>query len=309
VWLAPSLGHAQDALSEGAAPAAPAVETPAPPEPSAPAAPAPAGPPAVETSPRPADAPVAAAVSVPASPPRREVRHGLGLRLGPRATTVREDLLVPLTFSGGGPDIGAAYRGLLGPGLLDARFEIGAALVSNRFGQLGLTLHHALAAAYRLPLPGASAWRFALGGVIGESSDSLALASWDDAHGYWVGLGWLGPSASVQGPLSAGWQLAGTAELALVGTVGRPPQFRDNKQDPNNRVSYYTTHPFADSSFFTPWNVQLLRFDIAARRTGADDRIGRGWSFGCQGRFTRASEPATILVFEAVLYAAWTWGL
>jgi hypothetical protein len=228
------------------------------------------------------------------------------VRLGARATTVREDLLVPLTFSGGGPALGASYRGLHGPGLLDARMEIAAALVSNRFGHLGLTTHHALAAAYRLPLPGAG---FALGVVVGESSDSLALESWDDAHGYWVGLTYLGPSASLQRQLSAGWQLHATTELALVGTVGRPPRFRDNKQDPNARVSYYLTHPFSDSGFFAPWNLQHLHVDLAARRTGNQDPIGRGWSFGCQGRFTRASEPLTILVFEAVLYAAWTWGL
>jgi hypothetical protein len=222
---------------------------------------------------------------------------------------VREDLLVPLTFSGGGPDIGASYRGLIGPGLLDTRFEGSLALVANRFGHLGLTLHHSLAAAYRVPLRSARRWRFAVGGVIGESTDSLALLSWDDAHGYWVGLGFLGPSASVQRQLSDGWQLHGTAELALVGTVGRPPRFRHNKQDANASVSYYLFHPFADSSLFAPWDVQLVRFDIAAHRTSGDDPVGRGWSFGCQGRFTRASEPATILVFEAALYAAWTWGL
>jgi hypothetical protein len=291
----------QPQLAAAGQPLAPAFPPLPPSGPPAPAPPVPES--------RAAILPVAAALFEPAAPSNHEVRHGIGLRLGPRATTVREDLLVPLTFSGGGPDLGASYRGLLGPGLLDASSEIALALVANRFGHLGLTLHHALAVAYRLPLPGSSAWRFALGGAVGESSDSLALESWDDSHGYWVGLGWLGPSASLQGPLSAGWQLAGTAELALVGTVGRPPQFRDNKQDANGQISYYTSHPFANSSFFAPWNVQFFRFDIATRWTPSEDRVGRGWSFGCQGRFVRASEPATILVFETVLYAAWTWGL
>jgi hypothetical protein len=113
----------------------------------------------------------------------------------------------------------------------------------------------------------------------------------------------------VQRSLSARWQLVATAELALLGTVGRPPERRDNKQDATGDLSYRLFHPFADSRFFSPWNVQLVRFDVAVRRTGSQDRVGRGWSFGCQGRFTRASDPATILVFEAVLYAAWTWGL
>lgn len=322
-WLAPLVASAEETAPQNAEPAAaePAPAEPTPPAPDAPdeaASPAPApdepASPAAGSTPSEAASPPAtpppSEVSVqpaPAAPP--EARHGIGVRLGARATTVREDLLVPLTFSGGGPDLGASYRGLVGPGLLDARMEIAAALVGNRFNHLGLTTHHELAAAYRLPLPGAGAWRFALGGVVGESSDSLALESWDDAHGYWVGLTFLGPSASVQRVISPRWQLHGTAELALVGTVGRPSRFRDNKQDPNARVSYYLTHPFADSGFFAPWNVQLVRFDVAVRRTGSLDRIGRGWSFGCQGRFTRASEPLPVLVFETVLYAAWTWGL
>jgi hypothetical protein len=259
--------------------------------------------------------PVAAPPPAPAetaplpAPPNDEVRHGIGVRLGLRAMTVREDLLVPLTFSGGGFDLGAGYRGLVGPGLLDTRLQVGAAVVANRFGHLGLTIHHSLAAAYRVPVHRAGSWRYGAGAAIGESSDSLALKSWDEAHGYWVGLVWLGPSGSVEGPLGKGWQLAATAELALLGTVGRPPEVRRNKQDAMDKFSYYAFDTNAHPSFFLPWDVQFLRFDVAARRTAASDRVGRGWSLGWQGRFTHARMPATILVFESVLYAGWTWGL
>jgi hypothetical protein len=247
--------------------------------------------------------------TAPAVPSPADPRHGIGLRFGLRAATVREDLLVPLTFSGGGPDLGASYRGLVGPGLLDTRLEVGAAVVANRFGHLGITFHHSLAAAYRVPVHDTGRWRVGAGAAIGESTDTVALPYWDDSHGYWVGLGWIGPSGSVEGPLGAGWQLAAAAEFALLGTVGRPPENRWKKQDPIARFSYYTTHPLANPRFFLPWDVQHVRFDVAARRTSATDRIGRGWSFGWQGRFTRASMPADILVFETVLYAGWTWGL
>jgi hypothetical protein len=312
--LAPDFVRAEEvspAETASAAPEALAPE-PAPPEPAVGASGAPeaaANTPPAATPNLPLPVSVTEPITTALPPMRRPVRHGIGLRLGPRATTVREDLLVPLTFSGGGPDLGASYRGHLGRGLLDTRLDLGAAVVSNRFGNLGFTIHHALAAAYRLPLPSSRAWRFALGGAIGESVDSLGLQMWDDAHGYWAGLGWLGPSASLQGPLAERWQLVASAELALVGTVGRPPERRNNKQDPNNRLSYYLFHPFADSSLFAPWDLQFLRFDVTALQTSADDGVGRGWSFGGEGRFLRATEPATLLVFEAVLYAAWTWGL
>jgi len=294
---------------------APAPEADAgPPAALAPAATPDAGAPAPAAAPEPP--PPAEAVPPPfppapplALPPEEEARHGIGVHLGVRATTVRDDLLVPLTFSGAGPDIGGTYRGLIGPGLLDTRLQLGLALVANRFNHLGMTLHHSLAAAYRLPVHQAGSWRYAVGGVLGESSDSLLLESWDDAHGYWVGLLWLGPSGSIEGPLAEGWQLFAVAEIGLLGTVGRPPEIRLSKQDPTERFSYYAFHTHAHPSFFLPWDVQFLRFDVAARRTSENDRIGRGWSFGLQGRFTRADMPQTILVFESVLYAAWTWGL
>jgi hypothetical protein len=238
-----------------------------------------------------------------------EARHGIGLRLGIRGTSVREDLLVPLTFSGAGPDLGASYRGLLGPGRLDVGLEAGASLVANRFGHLGVTFDHALDVGYLLPVGEAGAWRFDAGPVVGENSDSLALESWDDAHGYWLGLGWLGPRGSVAGPIGKGWQLEATADLALLGLAGRPPAYRANKQDPTTRFSFYAWHTFADAQVVGPWDVQHFRFDVAARPSPNSGRVGRGWSFGIQGRFTRADFPKTIIVLESVLYAGWTWGV
>lgn len=254
----------------------------------------------------------AGALSVPAAaaetPAPRE-RHAIGLRLGIRGTSARDDLLVPLTFSGAGPALGATYQGLVGSGTLDARLALGVSVVANRFGHEGLTLAHALAVGYLLPVHGTEAWRFGAGAVLGESSDSLALDSWDDTHGYWLGVCYLGATGSAVGPLSAGWQLEARAELALLGTAGRPEEIRRTKQEPVADLTFYLFHTHANPRFFGPWDVQLFRFDVAARRRSSGAGVGRGWSFGLEGRFAHATFPRTIIVLEGVIYAAWAWGV
>lgn len=254
----------------------------------------------------------AGALSVPAAaaeaPAPRE-GHAIGLRLGIRGTSARDDLLVPLTFSGAGPALGATYQGQVGGGTLDARLALGVSAVANRFGHEGLTLAHALAVGYLLPVHATEAWRFGAGAVLGESSDSLALESWDDTHGYWLGVLYLGAAGTAVGPLSAGWQLETRAELALLGTAGRPEEFRRTKQEPVADLSFYLFHTHASPRFFGPWDVQLLRFDVAARRRASGAGVGRGWSFGLEGRFAHATFPRTIIVLEGVIYAGWAWGL
>jgi hypothetical protein len=241
--------------------------------------------------------------------PEREVRHGIGVRFGARGTSVRDDLLVPLGFSGGGPDFGLVYHGLLGPGALAARLEVGASFVANRFGHLGFTIDHALAVGYFMPVATVRAWRLQIGTILGEDTDSLALESWDDAHRYWLGLAWLGAGGRVAGPLGARWRLEAETEFAFLGFAGRPPEVRRSKQEPTASFSYYVFHPLADPRFVGFWDVQHWRFNVAARRTTSPGRVGHGWSFGCQGRLTRADFPRTIIVLEASLYTSWTWGL
>lgn len=255
----------------------------------------------------------AAALSTPplasaAAPPPHE-GHAIGLRLGLRGTSARDDLLVPLTFSGAGPALGATYQGLVGGGTLDARLELGMSVVANRFGHEGLTLAHALAVGYLLPVHATEAWRFGAGAVLGESSDSLVLESWDDTHGYWLGLVYAGAAGTAVGPLSAGWQLEARAELALLGTAGRPEELRRTKQEPVSDLSFYLFHTQANPRFFGPWDVQLFRFDVAARRRSSGAGLGRGWSFGLEGRFAHATFPRTLIVLEGVIYAAWAWGV
>jgi hypothetical protein len=54
-----------------------------------------------------------------------EARHVLVVGAGLRGDAVREDLLVPLTFSGPGIRLMLGYRGLVGPGLLAISGDVG----------------------------------------------------------------------------------------------------------------------------------------------------------------------------------------
>src|SRR5512138_3286889 len=86
--------------------AEPVVRTTSAPAPDEPAAPAPTAEPPTPTPQAPSAAVPAPAPLTAAPPSLRPSRQGISLRLGVRAETVREDILVPLTFSGGGLDAG-----------------------------------------------------------------------------------------------------------------------------------------------------------------------------------------------------------
>jgi hypothetical protein len=237
-------------------------------------------------------------------------RHAVALGLGLRADTVREDLVVPLTFSGPGLRLMVGYRGLVGPGALAINADVGMALLWNRFGHPAATLDHDADAAWTVPVRRTSISHWALGPMLGLDSHFNFLFSWDNAHAYWLAAQWLGPALGYGRRLTEAWRLESRAGLALVGFVGRPPSYRYRKQETRPSVSYPITQPYGSESFVSLADLQVVRVDVALRRvpyTGSD--VARGWSFGLDARFARAGRPATAINMGVCFYAARAWGL
>jgi hypothetical protein len=243
---------------------------------------------------------------------RIEPRHTLVAGAGLRGDAVREDLLVPLTFSGPGLRLMFAYRGLVGPGLLAVSGDVGMSALWNRYGHIAAAVDHNLDAAWTLLVFRAVGWHLALGPQIALDSRLNYLLSWDDAHAYWLGSQWLGPAFRGEGHLSESWRWEARASFALVGFEGRPPTYRYHKQETRPEVTYFFTQPNSSESFVTLADLQVVRLDVAVRRTaysGAGAGVGRGWSFGLDVRLARTSIPATNINLGACLYAARAWGL
>ena len=253
---------------------------------------------------------LAAAALGAAGSARAEARHSLGIGFGLRASTVRDDLLVPLSFAGSGLHVDVRYRGIAGPGLLSARAGIGARGEWTRFGQFGAALHHGIEATWHLGVYAGETWRVAVGPAVAHQADVHYLAEWDDAHGYWLGAQWLGASARVVHRAWDGWRLEATPTVGLVGFASRPPAYRFAKQDALDRVGFWLSTATSDERFATLADLQAIRVDLALRHApfDASDAAG-GWSFGVDARLSRYSAPATFVAVESVLYAAYAWEL
>ena len=238
-----------------------------------------------------------------------EPRNSIGAGFGVRGDAVREDLVVPLTFSGPGGRLLLGYRGWLGPGLLTARLDSGFAVLFNRYGHIAATLDYSAEVAWTACFRRGMGWHLSLGPVLALDSRVNYLYAWDDAHGYWLGSQWLGPALRHARRISDHWRLESSASLAVLGFEGRPPSYRYNKQDALIHVDYYFIQPQRSERFVTLADLQVLRIDAAVRHAAySSSEVGQGWAFGIDIRFTRTDIVATNINLSACLYAARSWG-
>lgn len=246
----------------------------------------------------------------PAQAGAEAARHRLGMSVGLGANTVRDDLLVPLAFSGPGLHLAGRYAGDVGPGLLLGRLEVGLAGLWNRFGHMGGGVDYGLGASWLLGVAQGAGWRFSLGPALGHDVSAEYLGSWDDAHGYWMGAQWLGVSGRWVSGLGHGWRMEATPIVSLLGARSRPPSNRFVKIEPLDSVSWWLRAPTADPSFVTVAQMQLLRLDLALRPSPLDaPDVVAGWSFGVDSRAWRTAEPKTRIGLASIFYAAYDWEL
>jgi hypothetical protein len=194
--------------------------------------------------------------------------------------------------------------------MLAVNGDLGAAYLLNRYGHQAAAIDHDLDAAWTVPFRRTSVSHWALGPMLAVEGHFNYLFSWDDAHGYWLAAQWLGPAARYGRRISERWRLESRAALALLGFEGRPPVYRYRKQEMRPSATYAFTQPYGTESFVSIADLQIVRLDVAFRRTGYNGSdIARGWSFGIETRLARTGVPATNINLGACIYAARAWGL
>ncbi len=238
-----------------------------------------------------------------------DATQSLGAEVAVVASSARDDLIAPLASSGGGLSLGAEYLGEAGPGLLDVSARLGLAAGEDRVGAVGLAVEHGIGLRYLVPLPAAADWRTAFGPALGADADVFYFADWDDAHEYWMGATWLGAGGRGWRPLGRAWRLAAAGELGLVGLVGRPHEYRMNKQDPSNSPGFWLVDVYRDPEPAWIGNWQLARARIEFSRSSEESFVTRSWRFGLEARLARADEPqpAFALAVKLVLAKGWGW--
>ena len=232
----------------------------------------------------------------------------LGSLLGVRS--VRDDTLVPLASTGPALTLSARFVGTAGPGMVDAEFRFGGGVVFDRETRPGVVFAHGMRLAY-LPIVHASAesWSIAVGPVVAWDTDIFWLAKWDDAHAYWLGRRWLGPSLRAWRLLSPSTRLDVSAETSLLGFESRPPAYRHNKQDATTHFDFYFADVNRDAAFGSLADFQAVRVAVDVHRFERAATVPNGWGLGVEARVAHSRRPEDAFVIETSIRLERAWGV
>lgn len=234
--------------------------------------------------------------------------HSLGARADLGLSSLRDDLLVPLAFTGPAIRLGLDYGMTLDRHSLEADLSLSFAATRNRFDQQGWEIAHDYGAGYAYCLQCQPQREWWLGVTLRQQTDLAFFQTWDDAHGYWLASWALSPTLRHDRALWSSGFLETRAEVGLFGLYSRPPTYRYNKQDDLTLPHYHFDRSFASPHWFTPLDVQLLRLGALLRFRSAEDAHGTGPAIGAEVRFARASEPAAFASLYTGLRLGWGWG-
>jgi hypothetical protein len=252
---------------------------------------------------------LALACSLPAGADAQAIASGTGQRLEPRLTlgsaSARDDTLVPIAFTGPFVSLGARYALIGEVHSFEAELNLGLGVLVNRFDDIAAHFGHTLAAGYLYAFDRGPSSRSAVGAVLRARSEISYLASWDDAHGYWLATLAIGPALQLARPLGRGVWLEGRGELALFGLRSRPPGYRINKQDALSQAGFYFDRLFESAEVFSPLDVQQFELEALARFRRAGEPLGSGFGLGLGASFHRAIDPQPYAVLHTQVTVAY----
>jgi len=220
--------------------------------------------------------------------------------IGPRISyvQVRDDILVPLRFSGPGLSLLLLYerRGLVHQHKVDV--SVGLALLRDRYGFSGALLSSSVGYRYLRSL-----WDNTLGGNIclgsklNWSLNNEFFYDWDDEHLYWLTTIELGPALHYSRSMKKERQIHLTLSLPVIALMSRPPLYRYYKTDDLTKVGFLLTKPHEDLHVvsFDKYQAAEISFGYEMRRITLTYR----------GSFKHATDPEPITLFVNSLDITW----
>jgi hypothetical protein len=228
-------------------------------------------------------------------------------RVAAASASIRDDLLVPLAFTGPALELRARYSRIIAAGRLEATLRFGAGYLFDRFKYGALALHHEVSLDYRHRMANARGNLWELGAVTRLGSDISYVATWDNTHGYWLACLCIGPAARYERLIGHVGVLHAALEFTLLGMLSRPPAQRFNHIDALTQADYYFNRIAQSPAFASLHNLQQLRLELGVlRRPSA---VAAGWEFGVEGRFSHAADPESTNLLYLGVYVArgWAW--
>jgi len=211
---------------------------------------------------------LASAANARADVPSHDIGGGLHLAI----SQVRDDLLVPLRFSGPGAGISFGHAFDDGGFRFESRFRLTASVLFDRYGTTNAALLPNLDLGAHRHVTSFGDTQLALGAFLSLKETVLYPMAWDDAHAYWLGVTSIGPSARLLTPMGKR-HMALELGMPIVGLVARPPRHRLYKVDNLVNVGFWFSR-FADEPKLTSVHeLQALRLRATWQGKGRGFRI------------------------------------
>ena len=226
----------------------------------------------------------------------RENTFGIGPRIS--YVQVRDDILVPLSFSGPGLSLLLLYerRGLVHQHEVNAR--LGLALLRDRYGFSGALLSSSVSYRYLH-----SFWNNTFGGKIllgsklNWSLNDEFFYDWDEEHLYWLTAIELGPALRYSRSIKKDRQIHLTFGFPIVALISRPPLYRYYKIDELTKVGFLLSKPHEELHFATLDTYQAAQISFAYEM--------RRLTLTYKGTFKHATEPEPVTLFTNSIDLTW----
>lgn len=218
---------------------------------------------------------------------------------------VRDDLIVPLRFSG--PHLSLllsyAWQGFDNQQAVEAK--IGTAPLFDRYGFLSIALSFKANYCYQQRIMHDTLGNdIFLGGLFNWSLNDEFSPDWDEEHLYWFTAIDLGPAGTYIHRFQNNQRLDVSIVLPLIAMVSRPPLYHYNKIDELTHIGYLFSRPHEKLHFAFIDTYQAVQISVAWHKTLRKNDFVLGY----QANLARTTEPKPVTIFTNSINLTWGFG-
>jgi hypothetical protein len=228
----------------------------------------------------------------------------LGLHLGTGIASYREDLLVPLGFSGPGFSLGPIYTRQTENSLVQIRLKVGLGYLKNRYSHEAWVLMLEIRPSWMRKFAKHDRYGQFWGGIsVPLQMNNLFLESWDESHLYWLTAHSLGAAFQWEKKISPKNHAVFIMEVPVFSLISRPPTYRYNKQDALTRFTFHFTEPNSSLHLETLDTYRALFIQALLRR-----EVRRSlFTIGLEFQYSYCREPERIWGINTSIFASYQW--
>ncbi len=230
--------------------------------------------------------------------------HHLGILAGGGIASYREDLIVPLGFSGPSFSLGGLYTRQTEQKYTQIRLRFSMGLLQNRFSHKAYSAVIELQPSWVKKLSEKTGPGEIWGGVsIPLQLTNLFVESWDESHLYWLTTHSLAFVTEYRTRIPGMWNPIIRLDMPIIGFISRPPTYRYKKQEALSQLTYHFTEPNKSLHFEYIGTYQAPRLQVYLKRGSKDSVFILGLDF----QLIHCNEPEDIWGISTVLLFSYQW--